>query len=65
MHVGILNDYVQIISFGHVVVLRATIVILTDTQIQGKLKLMFLERRGEIEKGPLSAECQQMIYVDV
>ena len=62
---GILNDYVQIISFGHIVVLRATIVILTDTQIQGKLKLMFLERRGETEKGPLSAECQQMIYVDV
>lgn len=36
-----------------------------DTQMQGKLKVMFLEARGktEIEKGPLPTECQQMIHV--
>lgn len=52
-------------SFGHILVLRTILVILTDTQMQGKLKVTFLEARGktEIEKGLLPTECQQMIHV--
>lgn len=65
MYVESLNDYTQIISFDHIFVLWATLVILTDMQIQGKLKAMFLGGRGEVENGLLPTEWQQMIYVSI